>query len=103
MLYDEGSEEMVRMTNEAEYLGVCEAPLWSSVMTNLQHGTGVLGDKRHDTGHCSCTDVTYCDICHRRWFVNVEVGYGDIGDYIDFDVDPWVCECDVCLRWRWSE
>ena len=88
MLYDEGSEEMVRMTNEAEYLGVCEAPLWSSVITNLQHGTGVLGDKRHDTGHCSCTDVTYCDICHRRWFVNVEVDYGDIGDYVDFDVDP---------------
>ena len=26
------------------------------------------------------------------------VGETNRGDYVDFGVDSWVCECDVCLK-----
>ena len=76
-------------------LEVCETPICIFDILDFSPVTDMLGD---DIKQCSCTDITYCGICSLK----VGVSFGDIGDHVDFDVHPWVCECGVCLEWRWT-
>ena len=77
---------------------VCETPLYIFDIFDFFGFPPVTEMLVDDIKQCSCTDITYCDICSLRAGAN----FGDIGDHVDFDVHPWVCECGVCLEWRWT-